>query len=99
MVSWTEEIIQKTLEEEAKKEEEKKENVVSFNMKYEQDNITMYTFGIRSKSREGLIHKVVIVVEDDYFLMKACDCEGYKYHHKCWHLSFAVDWLKKHNLW
>ncbi len=90
----TEEIIEEVL-----KQEKEEENVDSFGMKYEENNITVFNFGIRSKSREGLVHKVIIVTQDDYFLAKACDCEGFKYHHKCWHVSYAIDWLKKHNLW
>ncbi len=82
-----------------KNEKESGGYLIKFTMQYEENNITIYDFWIKSKSRPWLVHKVRIVTQDDYYILKVCDCEGFKYHHKCWHTTYADDFIKSHNLW
>jgi hypothetical protein len=94
----TYEILQEVLhQEESKKQNEG--SLIKFAMQYEQDNTTIFQFEIKSKSRPGLIHHTYIVVRDDYYVSWGCDCEGYRFHKKCWHLNYANEFIKTHNLW
>ncbi len=99
MSEWAQAIIEKTLEEEEKKEKKIRNYLDDVEVKYMEDGTVLVIAQVESKSRPGLKHKTVIATQDDSILMKACDCEGFKYHKKCWHLAYLTDWLKKHNLW
>ena len=39
--------------------------------------------GVQSKSDPDVTHKVKIMFGDIY----SCDCKGYKYSNKCWHVT------------
>ncbi len=94
------EILHETLknEKKEKKIEENKESYINnVEIKYGEDNAQMFLFNIKSKSVEGLVHKTIIVIKDDAIIMRNCDCPGYKYHRKCWHIQTGLDWINKHN--
>ena len=38
---------------------------------------------VPSKSDPDVTHKVKIMMNDTY----SCDCKGYKYSNKCWHIT------------
>ena len=38
---------------------------------------------VPSKSDPDVTHKVKIMLDDTY----SCDCKGYKYSNKCWHIT------------
>ncbi len=73
--------------------------LVKFSMSYKENGAKVFKFAIKSKSRPGLIHRVIIAVKDNHYIMTGCDCEGYRYHRHCWHVDFADKFIKRHNLW
>ena len=46
---------------------------------------------VPSKSDPSIIHKVKIMFGDTY----SCDCKGYKYAGKCWHITQVKDEMEK----
>ena len=42
---------------------------------------------VPSKSDPDVTHKVKIMMNDTY----SCDCKGYKYASKCWHIDHVKD--------
>ncbi len=112
MSAWVEEIITQTLEEEEKKEKregerrerrvekrEKREGegmLVEVRIKNLENNAVFLHMFVNSKSRPGLVHKVRVIGQNGELRALACDCEGWQYHHKCWHTSLALQWARKH---
>ena len=46
---------------------------------------------VPSKSDPDVTHKVKIMLDDTY----SCDCKGYKYSNKCWHITTVKDTREK----
>ena len=46
---------------------------------------------VPSKSDPDVTHKVKIMLDDTY----SCDCKGYKYTGKCWHITTVKDSREK----
>ena len=46
---------------------------------------------VQSKSDPNITHKVKIMMNDTY----SCDCKGYKYSNKCWHITQVKDEMEK----
>ena len=49
---------------------------------------------VPSKSDPSIIHKVKIMFGDTY----SCDCKGYKYAGKCWHITQVKEKKEKEQL-
>ena len=46
---------------------------------------------VPSKSDPDVTHKVKIMLDDTY----SCDCKGYKYSNKCWHITQVKELREK----
>ena len=46
---------------------------------------------VQSKSDPDVTHKVKIMLDDTY----SCDCKGYKYSNKCWHITQVKELREK----
>jgi len=46
---------------------------------------------VPSKSDPNVTHKVKIMLDDTY----SCDCKGYKYSNKCWHITQVKELREK----
>ena len=49
---------------------------------------------VPSKSDPDVTHKVKIMLDDTY----SCDCKGYKYSNKCWHITQVKEKKEKEQL-
>ena len=49
---------------------------------------------VQSKSDPDVTHKVKIMLDDTY----SCDCKGYKYAGKCWHITQVKEKKEKEQL-
>ena len=49
---------------------------------------------VQSKSDPDVTHKVKIMMNDTY----SCDCKGYKYAGKCWHITQVKEKKEKEQL-
>ena len=49
---------------------------------------------VPSKSDPNVTHKVKIMLDDTY----SCDCKGYKYAGKCWHITTVKEKKEKEQL-
>ena len=49
---------------------------------------------VQSKSDPDVTHKVKIMLGDTY----SCDCKGYKYSNKCWHITQVKEKIEKEQL-
>ena len=49
---------------------------------------------VPSKSDPNVTHKVKIMLDDTY----SCDCKGYKYAGKCWHITTVKEKIEKEQL-
>ena len=49
---------------------------------------------VPSKSDPDVTHKVKIMLDDTY----SCDCKGYKYAGKCWHITQVKEKKEKEQL-
>ena len=49
---------------------------------------------VPSKSDPNVTHKVKIMLDDTY----SCDCKGYKYAGKCWHITQVKEKKEKEQL-
>jgi len=57
------------------------------------DVIEIKYVDVQSKSDPDVTHKVKIMFGDTY----SCDCKGYKYAGKCWHITQVKDEMEKKN--
>ncbi|AFV51230.1 zinc-finger domain protein [Sulfolobales Mexican rudivirus 1] len=100
-MNWAQEIIMEALgekeREEEKREKREGENVVEeVRIKYLENNAVFIQMYIKSRSRPGLVHKTRLITQNSEVRALACTCEGWQYHHKCWHTQYVQDWAKKH---
>jgi len=89
-------ILQEVLKQE-KEEKDKESYINNIEIRYGDDNAILFAFDIKSKSTPGLIHKTIIVIRDDVILMRNCDCKGFRYYKKCWHIQTGLNWINKHS--
>jgi len=108
MAGWAEELIESVLEEEKKEKRERREKregevekregeiLRNIEIRYLENNAIFLRFEIKSKSQEGLYHKTRLILQNGEERAKSCDCKGWEFHHKCWHVTYALNWARKH---